>query len=72
MRDRSEEELAEMRESGAPVEFSHTLQDQIGGQLDAGLQLVGLYENARAEIEEHGPSDPYLPAYIATRARKPS
>lgn len=28
-----------------PVMFGHTLEDQIGGQLDAGLRIVGFYED---------------------------
>ena len=30
---------------GAPLEHSHTLTDQIGGQLNAGFQLVAMYED---------------------------
>jgi SAM-dependent methyltransferase len=50
-----------------PLEFSHTLEDQIGGQLDAGFVLTGFYEDdwpGQALSE-------YMPHYIATRARKP-
>ncbi|MEZ4864569.1 MAG: class I SAM-dependent methyltransferase [Caldilineaceae bacterium] len=50
-----------------PLEFSHTLEDQIGGQLAAGFVLTGFYEDSwpgRA-------LDAYMPTFIATRARKP-
>jgi SAM-dependent methyltransferase len=50
-----------------PLEFSHTLDDQIGGQLDAGFVLTGFYEDSwpGQALSE------YMPHYIATRARKP-
>ena len=49
-----------------PLEFSHTLDDQIGGQLDAGFVITGFYE-------DRWPGriiDEYMPTFIATRARK--
>ncbi len=51
----------------APIEFSHTLEEQIGGQLDIGFQLTGLYEDYRRD----DPIARYMPSYIATRAIKP-
>jgi SAM-dependent methyltransferase len=53
---------------GEPLEFSHTLEDQIGGQIDAGFVISGFYE------DRHGDDDPvaaYMPTLIATRATKP-
>lgn len=50
-----------------PLEFGHTLEDQIGGQLDAGFVLTGFYEDrwpGQALSE-------YMPHYMATRAHKP-
>jgi SAM-dependent methyltransferase len=48
-------------------EFSHTLTDLIGGQLDAGFLLTGLYEDQhRTQLQAK-----YMPTYIATRAIKP-
>ena len=40
----------------ARVSFSHTLDDQIGGQLDAGLQLAGFFEDRWAEQRWTGSS----------------
>jgi SAM-dependent methyltransferase len=34
-------------EAGEPLEFSHSLEDQIGGQTDAGFLIAGLYEDGR-------------------------
>jgi len=45
------------------VEFSHTLEDQIGGQLEAGFVLTGMYEAYRADHQIAR----YMPSYIATR-----
>ncbi len=54
-------------EKGYPLEHSHSLTDQLGGQLEAGFHLIGLYEDYHADIaiSEH------TPTYLATRALKP-
>jgi len=57
-------------ETGAPLEFSHTLEDQIGGQLDAGFQLTAFFEDAYGE-EENDLLTKYMPTFIATRAVRP-
>jgi len=71
VRDLSKEELAARRERGEPLEFGHTLEQQIGGQLEAGLQLVALREAPRSASEEQGPLEGFLTAYISTCAVKP-
>jgi SAM-dependent methyltransferase len=53
--------------SGEPLEFSHTLTDQLGGQLEAGFLLAGLYEDAHRDF----PLSRYMQTYLATRALKP-
>jgi SAM-dependent methyltransferase len=50
-----------------PLEFGHTLEDQIGGQLDAGLVLTGLYEDGWPGMALAD----YMPIFLATRAIKP-
>jgi hypothetical protein len=50
-----------------PLAFGHTLQDQIGGQLDAGLVLAGFYEDAHLEGSM---LNDWLPTFAATRAIK--
>jgi SAM-dependent methyltransferase len=57
-------------ETGTPLEFSHTLEDQIGGQLDAGFLLTGFFEDAY-DGEENDPLTSYMPTFIATRSVKP-
>ena len=64
----SEEVVRQQIERGEPLEFSHTLEDQIGGQIDAGFLIAGFYE------DRHGDDDPiaaHMPTLIATRAIKP-
>lgn len=63
----SEEERAD-REPDVPLEFGHLLEDQIGGQTDAGFSIVGLYEDADPkELLSR-----YTPWFLATRAHKAS
>lgn len=50
----------------SPLEFSHSLSDQIGGQLQAGFVLVDLYEDV-----QNSAIGKWMPAYLATRAMKP-
>jgi 2-polyprenyl-3-methyl-5-hydroxy-6-metoxy-1,4-benzoquinol methylase len=51
----------------APIEFGHTLADQIGGQLNAGFTITGFLEDHREnDILSH-----YVATYYATRANKP-
>lgn len=61
------EQLEARLEAGEPVEFGHTLTDQIGGQLEAGFVLTGFYE----DVDPENPLSDYTPTFIATRAEKP-
>lgn len=63
-------EVRAMLERGEPVSFGHTLEDLIGGQLDAGLVLIGFYEDRWTTASE--PVHRFLPCYFATRARRPA
>jgi SAM-dependent methyltransferase len=66
----SEQDRRRRLERGEPLEFGHTLEQQIGGQLEAGFVLTGLYED---HFPDPG-SDPisrYTASFIATRAVKP-
>ncbi|HSU24386.1 MAG TPA: methyltransferase domain-containing protein [Pyrinomonadaceae bacterium] len=63
------EELAKMEQRREPLEFSHTLEEQLGGQTTAGFHIVGLYEDYW-----NNPDfviDKFMPAFAATRAVKP-
>jgi SAM-dependent methyltransferase len=63
----SPERLHDYIQRGVPLEWSHTLTDQIGGQLDAGFVLTGLYEDRHSGQ----PLSQYMATYLATRAVKP-
>lgn len=49
------------------IQFSHTLEEQIGGQLKAGFRLLELYEDTGGEGNLH---DHHIPSFIATRCIK--
>lgn len=53
-------------EAGETVEFGHTLDDQIGGQLAAGFVLHGFFEDRWDK-----PIDSFIATYAATLAVKP-
>ena len=52
---------------GDALEHSHTLTEQLGGQMDAGFHLIGMYE----DYQQYTAVSDYTPTYIATRALKP-
>lgn len=63
------EERAEILESGRALEFSHTLDEQIGGQLAEGFIITGFYEDYWGN--EEIVFDKYLPAFVALKSEKP-
>jgi SAM-dependent methyltransferase len=63
------EELKQVIARDHTVEFSHTLEHQIGGQLRAGFVLTHLYEDTDSEGSDL-PRSRYFPTSIATRALK--
>jgi SAM-dependent methyltransferase len=54
---------------GEPLEFGHTLEDQIGGQIVAGFAITGFYEDRYRE-REPDPISRYIDTFVATRAVK--
>ncbi|WP_078380029.1 class I SAM-dependent methyltransferase [Sutcliffiella halmapala] len=58
--------LAERIQNNDALEFGHSLQSQIGGQLEAGFVLAGFYEdNCGGNL-----LDKHIDTFIATRALK--
>jgi SAM-dependent methyltransferase len=55
------------RDQGMALEFGHTLQDQIGGQIQAGFLIAGFYEDIHPEER----LSQFTSLFIATRAIKP-
>ena len=62
----SKEEHERLFGKDAPLEWSHTLEDQIAGQLEAGFVLTGFYE----DVIPDDPASAFFPGLIATRAVK--
>lgn len=65
--DLSPGELQRVVERDHTVEFSHALETQIGGQLEAGFILTGLYEDTDRTNTKRSQ---HFPTCIATRALK--
>ncbi len=63
----SEAERAQRLAEGWPLEWSHSLPDLIGGQMEAGFALTGFYEDRHTGH----PLAAYMGTYMATRAVKP-
>lgn len=53
-------------EAGEPLCFGHSLTDQIGGQIAAGLKITGFYEDVWPEYVISN----YISAFAATKATK--
>ena len=62
------EYMAQLEATDSGVQFSHTLEEQIGGQLESGFVLTELYEDTNGEGRLH---EFHVPTYVATRAVKP-
>ncbi len=65
----TEEEFFRYAEAGEPACFGHTLDDQIGAQIDTGFAITGFYE------DDWGPDSDdilaqYIKTFISTRATK--
>lgn len=63
----TEVEIAEYLNSDKTIEFGHTLEDQIQGQIEAGFVITGFYED---DFGGRRPLDEYIKCFIATRAVK--
>ncbi|MBC2578845.1 hypothetical protein [Clostridium sp. DJ247] len=60
------EQLKARIEANAPLEFGHSLANQISGQIKAGFMINGFYEDSSGGDL----LDPYINTFIATRAIK--
>lgn len=59
--------MKQLEEDDSGVQFSHTLEEQIGGQLEAGFILTDIYEDTNGEGHLH---ELNIPSFFATRAIK--
>lgn len=62
------DQMKQLTDTDSGVQFSHTLDEQIGGQLKAGFLLTDLYEDTNGEGRLH---QLHIPSCFATRAVKP-
>lgn len=62
------EQMEQLEAEDAGVQFSHSLEEQIGGQLEAGFTLLSLYEDTAGEGRLH---EMNIPSFVATLSRKP-
>lgn len=62
--------LQKLIDDHEPLAFGHPLDDQIGGQLDAGFALTGFFED-RYDDTQIDPISHFIATFIATRAVKP-
>lgn len=60
-------QLRQLEEQDCGVQFSHTLEEQLGGQLRAGFSVTDLYEDYNGEGRLH---ELRIPTFFATRSVK--
>ena len=60
------ERLKQYMAEGSPLEFGHSLEDQIGGQIQAGLWIAGFYD----DIQPNSILGRTIPSFCATLAIK--
>ena len=61
------EQMKQLEQDNDGIQFSHTLEEQIGGQLEAGFRLTDLYEDTNGSERLHQMN---IPCFIGTRAVK--
>ncbi len=61
------DQMKQLQEEDAGVQFSHSLEEQIGGQLEAGFTILDLYEDTNGAGRLH---DLNIPTFLAIRAVK--
>ena len=59
--------MKQLEADNSGVQFSHTMDEQLGGQLEAGFILTHIMEdiNDEGNLKEHN-----IPCFLATRAVK--
>ena len=62
------DQMRQLEEADVGVQFSHSLEEQIGGQLEAGFTLLALYEDTNGEGRLH---EMNIPTFLAMLSEKP-
>ena len=68
LKDLTEEERSLLLEGDEAMEFGHTLDQQIGGQISAGFSIIGFFEDYWSD--DATALNKYCPTFIATKALK--
>ena len=68
LKDITDEERQDLIDQSEPLCFGHTLEDQIGGQTEAGFSIVGFFEDKWTDDKDHASISEFLPVFIATRS----
>ena len=63
----NEAQRKQLEDDDAGMQFSHTLEEQINGQLEAGFTLISLYDDTNGEGRLH---EMNVATFIATLAKK--
>ncbi len=59
---KNEAKRRQLEAADAGMQFSHSLEEQIGGQLEAGFRLLGLYEDTNGTGRLH---EMHIPTFLA-------
>ncbi|MBO4213036.1 MAG: class I SAM-dependent methyltransferase [Clostridia bacterium] len=62
------DQMEQLKRDDAGVQFSHGMEEQIGGQIEAGFIIRGLYEDTNGSGRLH---ELNIPTFLAIRAEKP-
>ena len=62
------DQMRTLQQTDCGVQFSHTIEEQLGGQLEAGFVLTDLYEDTNGSGRLHAM---HIPCFVAARAVKP-
>jgi SAM-dependent methyltransferase len=66
----TDEERQKLIAQDEPLCFGHTLEDQLGGQCDAGFKITGFFEDSWGATQNAGALNTFMNCFIATRAIK--
>ena len=61
------EQMKQLQDEDAGVQFSHSLEEQIGGQLEAGFAVKELYEDTNGKGRLH---EMNIPTFLAIHSMK--
>ena len=64
----NEDQRRQLEQDDCGMQFSHTVEEQLGGQLEAGFRLTHIYGDTNGEGRLH---QMHVETYLATRAVKP-